>query len=61
LPVFSRSWRIGVGSTNTLPGPGRSVFEIELAVSRDNVLRLLGRVGVPAEPLARLDLVDNGR
>jgi hypothetical protein len=21
LPVFSRSWRIGVGRTNTLPGP----------------------------------------
>jgi hypothetical protein len=21
LPVFSTSWRIGVGSTNTLPGP----------------------------------------
>jgi hypothetical protein len=33
---------------------GRSVFEIELALPRDDVLRLLGRVGVPTEPLARL-------
>ena len=42
-------------------GMRRSIFEIELAGPGDDILRLLGRVGVPAEPLARLDLVDNGR
>lgn len=37
------------------------VFEIELAGSGDDILRLLGRVSVPAEPLSRLDLGDDGR
>src|SRR5262249_17502136 len=37
------------------------VFEIELAGSRDDVLRLLGRVSVPTDPLSRLDPVDDGR
>jgi hypothetical protein len=37
------------------------VFEIELAGSRDDVLRLLGRVSVPTDPLSWLDPVDDGR
>jgi hypothetical protein len=38
----------------------RAVLEIELA-SGDDILGFLGGVGVPTEPLARLDLVDDCR
>jgi hypothetical protein len=64
LPVFSRSWRIGVGSTNTLPGPTGQVdpsSRYSLPCPFDDVLGLFRRVGVPAEPLAGLDLIDDGR
>jgi hypothetical protein len=47
LPVFSRSWRIGVGKHEHAAGADLvrgSVFEIELAGSRDDVLRLFRRV-----------------
>jgi hypothetical protein len=37
---------------------GRSVLEIELPLPGDDVLRLLGSVGVPAESLTGLDLVN---
>ena len=40
----------------------RAILEIELARAGNNVLRLFGRVGVPAEALAGLDLLnDDGR
>jgi len=38
-----------------------AVFQPQLAAAGKDVLRLLGRVGVPAEPAARLDLVDDRR
>ena len=53
-----------MGSTNTLPGPYRprgAVFQIELADAGNDVLGLLGGVGVPAEPLAGLNVVDDDR
>jgi hypothetical protein len=38
-----------------------AVFQPQLAGASEDVLRLLGGVGVPAEPSAGLDLVDDGR
>jgi hypothetical protein len=40
---------------------GGAVLEMEFAVAGNDVLRLLGRIGVPAKPAARFDLVDDGR
>jgi hypothetical protein len=39
---------------------GGAVFQVELAGACDDVLRLLGGVGVPAEAAAGLDLIDDG-
>src|SRR5262245_37164322 len=38
-----------------------AVLDIELARAGNDVLRLFGRVGVPAKALARFDLVDDDR
>lgn len=39
----------------------RAILEIKLAGARNDILRLFGSLGVPAEPLAWLNLVDDGR
>src|SRR5262245_14580585 len=63
LPVFSTSWRIGVGCTNAARSDRDygAVLDIALTRAGNDVLRLFGRVGVPAKPLARFDLVDDDR
>jgi len=38
---------------------GRAIIEIKLSDAGDDVLGLFGGVGMPAEPTARLDLVDD--
>ncbi len=38
-----------------------AVFQAKLASAGEDVLGLLGRIRMPAEPPAGLDLVDNGR
>ena len=62
LPVLARSCRTGVGMTNTLPGPTGvlgTVFQAQLARSREDVLGLFGGIGVPAEPATGFDLVND--
>ena len=38
-----------------------AVFQAKFAGAREDILRLLGRIGMPAEAAARLDLIDDGR
>src|SRR5262245_36664321 len=59
LPVLARSWR-----DENAAGPDfvlGAVFQPQLAGPSEDVLGLLGGIGVPAEPSAGLDLVDDGR
>ena len=37
------------------------IFHLQLAVSSDDILGLLGRIGVPAKTPSRLDLIDDRR
>ena len=38
-----------------------AVFHIQCACASDDVLRFLGGIGVPAQPRARFDLIDDRR
>jgi len=58
--VFHRRWN-GKNTPRT-DAVGAAIFHVQFPGSGDNVLRLLGGIGMPAEPFPRLDLInDRGR
>src|SRR5437588_5031906 len=55
-------YRRGNGKNAAGPHPVRgTVFHVQFSLTGDNVLCLFGRIGVPAEPFSRLNLVHNRR
>jgi hypothetical protein len=62
LPTLTRSCLTGVGIAKTLPGPtqvGVAIFHVQFSGASNDVLRLFGSVGVPAEAMPGLNFVHN--